>query len=327
MNKYDPFDLMSFTYDRCFICGDLLDGENYTQEHIYPKWLQRQYNLWNQKLVLLNESSIKYRNLTIPCCRNCNNILSNEIEKPIKEASERGYSEFVKLDHDIIFKWLNKLSYGMLFKELSLKVDMSNNFSNSIYTPEMLKLHQMQFCFLKSIINKSEYIIKPYSVLVFKVKATSKKQYWASDNIFTKTFFMNFNDIGIIAHLMDNGSQEEYFMNYNEMAELLTKELHPIQFRELCAKFLYKSSLFKRDPFYTLLYDNDGGIKTIISQNISWIEYDEWNQEMYAKVLANYLHAWGISFPDIYVDENHVMSWLRNEDNSFKVIIDDNILE
>jgi hypothetical protein len=323
MNDFNPFDLMTFTNDRCFICGNLLDGDNYTQEHIYPKWLQRQFNLWDKELVLLNESKIKYRNLKIPCCIKCNNILSNEIEKPIREALQRGYSDFIKLDRDIIFKWLNKLSYGMLFKELSLKTDLSDNSSSSIYTPEMLKLHQMQFCFLKSIINKSQYCDKPYSILIFKLNTNSNDQYWASDNIFTKTFFINLNDIGIIAHLMDNGSQEENFMHYNDMADLLTKVLHPIQFRELCAKFLYKTSLYIGDPFYTLLYDNDGNIKTIVSHNRSWIEYNKWDQKMYAKVLSHYLKPWGIKFSDIYIDEDHVMSWLRNEDNSFKVIVDD----
>ncbi|MFA9375577.1 MAG: hypothetical protein ACERKZ_02370 [Lachnotalea sp.] len=320
MNNYDPFDTMTFTYDKCFLCGTPLNVGNYTQEHIYPKWLQRQFDLWNKDLILLNGSKIKYKSLKIPCCNKCNKILSKEIEKPIKEAVKRGYDEFKNLDNDIIFKWLNKLSYAMLFKELSLRIDVSNN----IYTPEMLKEHKMQFTFLKSTISKAEYINKPYSVLIFKIKQNEQFPYWASDNTFNKTFFMILNDIGIIAHLMDNGSQKDFFMEHKDMSELLTKELHRIQFYELCAKFSYKAELFYRNPAYIITMDKDEkNINSIISHNISGYMYDDWIQETYAKYLAHFLKPWGIKFSDIYVDDEHVMSWLRNEDMSFKEILDD----
>lgn len=38
----------SFSIDRCFVCDELLTVENATEEHIYPKWLQRKFNLFNQ---------------------------------------------------------------------------------------------------------------------------------------------------------------------------------------------------------------------------------------------------------------------------------------
>jgi len=54
---YNPFDAMSFTYDRCFLCGHEL-GRRKTAEHVFPKWLQQTFSLTNQKMHLLNRTTI-----------------------------------------------------------------------------------------------------------------------------------------------------------------------------------------------------------------------------------------------------------------------------
>jgi len=66
MDFYRPFLEKTYTWDNCFLCGIRL-GEKNTEEHIFPKWLQHKFELWDQKLILTNKSKIPYRNLTIPC--------------------------------------------------------------------------------------------------------------------------------------------------------------------------------------------------------------------------------------------------------------------
>ena len=83
---------MTFTYDKCFLCGETLTDENSTEEHIYPKWLQNKFALWDKQLILLNGTGINYRNLKIPCCKRCNNKMSEAIEKPIQIAVTGGYA-------------------------------------------------------------------------------------------------------------------------------------------------------------------------------------------------------------------------------------------
>ncbi|GGG07630.1 hypothetical protein GCM10010916_25630 [Paenibacillus abyssi] len=39
VKHYDPFKEMTFTYDRCFMCGIFLDDDINTDEHVFPKWL------------------------------------------------------------------------------------------------------------------------------------------------------------------------------------------------------------------------------------------------------------------------------------------------
>ncbi len=314
---YDPFEQMTFTYDRCFLCGEFLDEQNYSEEHIFPKWLQKRFDLWNKELVLLNETTIKYKNLKIPCCFNCNNIMGSNIEKLIEQGVSAGYDEFIKLDKKIIFQWLNKISYGMLFKELSLKAKLNDPSSDTIYKDEYLKEHKMQHLFLRSIISNTVFINNPCSILIFKIDDYHQESYWAFDNPFLKTFFIRMNDVGIISHLMDNGYGEGFFMYLADMRELLSKTLHPIQFEELCAKFLYKSSLFYREPFYSTLFD-DNNPHTIISHPLNGDAFDEWDQEKYACCLYGLWERRGFSYEDIYKGDGLMLSFLRNEDGSFK---------
>ncbi|MFA5667537.1 MAG: hypothetical protein WC944_11170, partial [Candidatus Cloacimonadaceae bacterium] len=96
---------------------------NSSDEHVYPRWLQKEFNLWDQHLTLLNGTDIVYRNLKIPCCLKCNNdYLNKRIEKRIEEAVKGGYEKFKELDESIIFKWLNKIAYGTLLLLLPLVV-------------------------------------------------------------------------------------------------------------------------------------------------------------------------------------------------------------
>ncbi len=324
MEFYNPFDAMTFTYDRCFMCGELLDSNNRADEHVYPRWLQREFNLWNQRLVLLNKTEIQYKRLTIPCCNECNNEhLNKKVESKVEKAVKGGYEEFINLDEEIVFKWLNKIAYGMLFKELSLRSFLQDINSEPIYSKEQLEEHKMQFTFLQSIRFNTEFIAgKPWSILVFKVKnPNDKKTYNSMDFLLQKCFFMQLNDIGIISCLMDNGSQKEYFLEH--LSDFLDIELHCIQFAELCAKFLTKATLFFRTPHYTIKMPKDlKDTMQIISHEISGVLFSDWSQELYARMLEYFFKPWCIPYEKIYIDNEHVITFLRNEDGTIKTIHD-----
>ena len=81
----------TYSNDHCFLCGCQLNDENSTVEHVIPKWLQREFNLWDQKITLLNGTLFPYKNLTIPCCFDCNNIHLKPFEDKVKKAFEDGF--------------------------------------------------------------------------------------------------------------------------------------------------------------------------------------------------------------------------------------------
>lgn len=300
----------SFLPDHCFVCDELLTQENRTEEHIYPKWLQRKYNLYNQQISLLNGTFINYRNLKVPCCKHCNQTMNVAIEGPMERAVNGGYEEFIKLNKKIVFQWLNKLSYGMLYKETMLLQDRRNKENGVIVPPELLNELHMKYVFLISTINDTYYFNNPFSLLIFRLRPDGKSPYWGFDSFFTPVFCMRMNDIGIIAHLQDNQFNENFFMQHKEMEDLVQTELHIMQFHEVCARFFYKSTLFVRNPSYIMEMGNNNKPKHIISQGMSGIGYDDWNQEEYAKILSFFWKDFGVDYQDIYKGDEKVWTLL-----------------
>jgi hypothetical protein len=97
----------------CFVCG----RDATTVEHVVPAWLQRRFNLWDQFLQLPNRSTIPYRQLRIPSCRRCNGEVFGALERRV-ETDHASESD--------IWKWANKIHYGLTHKDRFLAWDRAN---------------------------------------------------------------------------------------------------------------------------------------------------------------------------------------------------------
>ncbi|WP_299671987.1 hypothetical protein [uncultured Polaribacter sp.] len=104
------FDL---TKENCFVCGKPAD----TVEHLFPKWLQNKFNLWDQDITVSNQTNVKYRQLIIPACKKCNNVTYGQLEQKIKSN---------KADEKDIWRWANKLHFGLRLKDTFLEADRKN---------------------------------------------------------------------------------------------------------------------------------------------------------------------------------------------------------
>jgi hypothetical protein len=310
---------MPLSTNHCFLCGDELK-EN-TDEHIFPKWLQTKFNLWNKAITLLNKTKIPYRMLKIPCCKKCNNEHLSQLEKDISKAVDDGYNSFIQLDEDKIFYWAAKMLYGLFYKELSLNIDRKDPTAGTIMSLEAMKKFETLHLLLQGIRFKTEYTpVKPYSIFIFKMYEYEDKD-WDESNFnyfdsYNQTVYgMIMNDIGFILCIEDSGVQaefgKEYFDKYKD------KILHPVQLKEIYAMINYKQYLAVYSPRYiTIESENERVVH--VSQPSGYV-FEDWSQEIYARSLANIWSAYPhLRFEDIYFPPDQVMSYLRNEDGSFK---------
>ena len=250
--KNDDFFNMELDTDKCFICGKTFCKNNpKTEEHVFPKWLQQQYNLWNQRLVLLNGTNIPYKDLKVPCCKKCNTKYLQEIEKIISESAKIGYEQFIKLDELKIFQWIAKIYYGIHYKELFLNIDRKNPYNGTILKKtDICRLEMLHFI-LQSVYNTYTFKnITPWSIFIFKtLKYPDERNFFYHDT-YSGFCSLRFNDIGLIIIFEDNGFHKEYFKDkfncYNKIS------LANIQFDEICAIIDYKYSLFNRCPKYII---------------------------------------------------------------------------
>ncbi|NOG29056.1 hypothetical protein [Lysinibacillus fusiformis] len=308
---------ISFSKNNCFLCGDGL-SEN-TEEHIFPKWLQREFNLWNQTIFLLNGTEIPYRMLKIPCCNTCNNEHLSQVENDVKNAVERGFDSFIELDQDKIFYWASKILYGMYYKEMSLNIDRKDPSAGTIMDPETMRKFETLHMLLQGIRFPTKYApVKPYSIFIFKIYEYGEEDYESNfnyfDSYYSTVFGMQMNDIGFVLCIEDSGIQSEfgkiYFNKYKD------KTLHPIQLKEIYVKIHYKQVLATQPPRYMIIETESDRVVQVIQP--SGDVFEDWSQEMYAHGLAHYWSGYSLRFEDIYFPPDQVISFLNNEDGSFK---------
>jgi len=247
----------SFTINECFLCGCELTEENRTEEHVIPKWLQHKFDLWDQKLSLLNETLIPYRFLIVPCCFECNNIHLSPFENKIKEAVDSGYDAFEKLDRESVFLWLGKIYFGIMYRELFLTVDRSDPTLGTITNDHYLKSFYSHLLFLQGIRKKHSFNnFFPASIYLFKTqKPIELNDQWDFiDNHHTMFISIRMGEIGVLALLQDCEATKELEEHIERHKKI---ELHPLQFKELSAKILYKGILMNRTPkFINAQFDN-----------------------------------------------------------------------
>ncbi|MFA5072954.1 MAG: hypothetical protein WC539_03555 [Nitrospirota bacterium] len=316
----DLYDLIDRLKDRafdpsyCFLCANHFDKVHLTAEHVIPQWAQRRFDLWNQQLVLLNGTSLLYRQITVPCCEECNKYRLQPIETTVSSAVSRGVDAVRAVGRNTLFLWLGKIFYGILYRELSLLLDRSSSDGLTIATPKMLHSLETHLLFLQAAREKVEMVnFTPGSIYIFRCQALKnfRLQWDFCDNIDTMFIAIRMGEVGIIGILGDGGAQMIYESAYRPLEQL---PLHPIQFRELCAHFSYRATLATRTPKLVAI----SGAPHQIYQNplggFSMKPYfDEWVEKDYAQLLANYT---GCPFEIAYLPPDQVKTWLHDRDGN-----------
>lgn len=72
--------------DCCFICGAHRGEKPFNDEHVFPEWLLRQFDLFARTITLPNGRTTRYDRHTIPCCAECNSLMGKVVEERISKV-------------------------------------------------------------------------------------------------------------------------------------------------------------------------------------------------------------------------------------------------
>ena len=317
---FHPFRDKKFGQSTCFLCGVDIDSIHRSDEHVFPRWMQERYRLWDQSIDLLNGTSIQYRQLTIPCCRTCNNEYLSPIERRVGRALEGGAEELRKLGPKTLLLWLGKIFYGLLYKELLLPLDQRDQKEGPIVSSELLEEYKMLHFFLQSArvpIRFEKFF--PASIFVFDTQAPNdiRGQFDFRDSLQTLTISIRLGHVGIIAALQDGGAQGELLTD--ELERFYALSLHPLQFTELTAQFFYKATLFNRVPKYVAIETE--GSASVFQLPLGGLSskrvFDPDDRRDYAKVLSQFT---GYPMDQIFRPPDKVATWLVNEKDQLHVL-------
>jgi len=322
---YDPFEKAHFNPQTCFLTGQTLHTSE-EQTSIFPDWVLERYSLGDKTFKMLEEGSIvRYKDLKIPCAKEVIEKVLNPLEEEIEKAFAGGYEEVIKVPEERLFQWMAKLVYGILYEDLNIAKrkleERRESFSLSKFLQgRFKKLHFM----LQSLVVPMEFTgIKPWTIRVVKVKY-SKDVFNYKDETNNLNFSLGMNDFGIVACLQDNGmvgkSQEAI------IKKIGNKTLHPIQFEELCSRFIYTNYLLNSYAEYTVQANDE----KILIESVPLVAKankplsEPWDDTMFAQVLASYWRPWGLTMSQIITFPNPPISYLE-DDYSHELIAMDSI--
>jgi hypothetical protein len=295
--------------DTCFVCARVLDDENRTDEHVVPKWLQERFNIWNKRLDLLNGTSIPYRQLTIPCCFECNNLGLSPLENRVRTAITAGYEAVNQLPPLDLFRWLAKIYLGFQFRELFLAFDRSSPDSGSILSPDFLQQYSMLHFWLQTSSCLNEPSFCPGSVWVFpaQIPPNLDQQFDLKDDAANGVIALRIQGVVIIADFLENGVHEE--ITRDCFAKLKETPLHPMQFDELFARIIYGARRLHQETKIEFFQVDDRLSFTVnwSSTTIGGSAMDPWVMKDYAQVLSAVAE---VPMSEVFVPPNSVRSLL-----------------
>lgn len=299
----------------CFLCGVRLNTTNTSREHIFPKFLLNRFKLWEQRLTLINGTEIPYRKVVVPCCKTCNNKYIGRIDRKIAAAVKGGFDEFAKLDEVLVFQWLSRILYSILYLETITPRDPRFK-RRKILKKTFFRSLETAYLFLNSVRIKAEFH-KPYpwSIFIFKAQTHSdvKLNFDFKDNPIMFTIAVRMGDIGIVAALQENGALQTLEEESLGITQARALELHPLQFCEVAARIFYAASLLDRVPKYMSISGPNDEMH-IVSIPIGGLSskpiFGDFDPEAYARLLSR---STGIPVEQLYFPGKGIWTFLHDE--------------
>jgi hypothetical protein len=260
----------------------------------------------------LNGTQIRYRRLTIPCCRECNTRHLHAIEEEVSRATLDGPKAVARIEPLTLFLWLGKIFYGLLYKELFLTRERNSGGKGPIVSRAQLRAFALHHLFLQAARLPFKFLpAVPASMFVFKISPPHdiRLRWDFRDSLRHMTVSCRVGEVGILAALQDGGAQRDSKETFWKRYQKFT--LAPLHFTELSSAFFYSSSLVNRVPKFLIIEAQ--GIVNVVQNPLQGFSlkpiFDPWDQEQFARLLSRMI---GLPFEKVFVPPTGVASWLHD---------------
>lgn len=312
LNFYIPFKEENFSNKNCFLCG-LKPKSKKTKEHIFPKWLQHQFDLWDNNLIITNGTKIPYRNLTVPCCDECNNDHLSKMETKFKTLLDNSFENLTLEDEMTIFQWTAKILYATRYKELTLLIDRKNPDLGKILTPSEIESYSTLHLFLQSIRFKTNFNeVKPWSIFIFK---TDDDKFYYQNELNFLSLSIKLGGISIVIAFEDNNCIESYMQPLKELRNL---ELNFAQYVEVTSFIFYSAYLKEKIPSYYATFN--GKTEELNINPANRIYGREWNDEEFGTYFDFRLDKCGLKRYEKTYQGNGILSTYLIDENGNQLL-------
>lgn len=241
--------------DCCFICGARPGQKIFNDEHVFPEWLLRRYNLFDRKITLPNEQGLRYGTYTVPCCAACNSMMGDYFEVPISEAVKGGGDSIRALIHSDplkVYVWLALIYLKTHLKDRALRVHLDARKGTEKIAAEYdwADLHHIH-CLVRYFYNGAQ--VERGAIGSFLTMETNNagmtERFDYSDLYLAQTATITLDDTVMFAVMNDSGGA---LCNYTGHLDKITGPLSHIQTKEVMVDLAFLNlHLKERTVFQT----------------------------------------------------------------------------
>lgn len=284
---------------RCLICGlNIPEGSaERTREHVFPKWLLKELDLWDSSVTQIDRRRLAYRKMTVPCCRTCNGTDFSPVEKRVKAAYLEGFDAFSRLDRRDLFLWLGKIYYGLVYRESQQARDVKDQHGARLVPEEHLETLSFHHFLLQSAAGTVTWAPAepgPASFHFFEcLDEVQAARFDYMDHLFVPILGLRMGKIGVVCVLQDWGRSEGVQQPHLNAARGM--RLHPTQFREVYGRLNYMTAASWQPKNHLIA---GGRVATVLAGQSNGFT-GSFVVEDFARVMA---HLWEVAPEDIYKD-------------------------
>lgn len=281
---------------KCFACG----GESSTGagEHVLPRWLQKKYSLNNERLQLLNGTLIPYRQLTIPCCGDCNTTFLSNLENQV-QALDGACFPLGPMQRLSLARWLAKILVGILTKEAVIPYDRREPSGGPIIPSSVLEHFNQAQLLIQTARKETKFSSLhcdfPFTLYGYQIEEDSR---FGAFDLLTCVFGQSVAiRMGTIGAIFVNDGGLQHHVGFHGPFELNGHRLHPIQFSEIAARVHYKSMLRVATHAYqtvetpTEVRVEQLDVVPLTNETLpdgSWKIFEPWDDQECAKLISKY---------------------------------------
>lgn len=320
----------------CPLCGRAFARFPSDEEHIFPQWLQRQYDLWNRRLNIPNFIGKRYTTVKIRVCQRCNGKTFGQLEArvaPVFAESDAFGAAANLLSDDDIAVWLGKI-FWLLIRKSHSALDFRTRdlpepdqiFPNDLFPGTLyLGMFERAFATGKGLVScyagdppiPEFFYSEPYSLYRFRID-TLDQRFEAFDFADSPVLgvALRSGNFGTVC-LFDGGVHRRFRRRWYDFLE--GEALHPVQFSEVTARILYDRTVLHEDAARVTYYWNEP-LKLVVAQGHTRRSFDPFLAENHdPKRLAAFIGGHTLNDPDqILQPDGQIVSFLHDSKGRFK---------
>ncbi|WFU42721.1 hypothetical protein QA640_09800 [Bradyrhizobium sp. CB82] len=282
----------------CFICGADPTEKEFNDEHVFPEWLLRKYDLFARTITLPNGRKVRYDRHTVPCCVECNSLMGKTIEKPMSAVVNGGpdsIQNHVAANGALeLFVWM-----GLIYLKLHLKNKTNRKILDTRVPGGMIAddyewdllhhIHTVVRCFYIPTMIEAQVF---GSLLVLPCRQEgSPDEFDFGDLHIAQTMMLRLGRTAIFIVFNDSTGALSFFRE--NMLDKITGPISELQAREIMTEFAMLNLHLKERPIYQSELDTVNEQHRIIARLPDRPELEDWNYEVRGKLMWNaFGHAW-----------------------------------